>query len=32
MVSPRRTTRYTITVIGPGGRTRASITIRVRLR
>ncbi len=32
MVSPRRTTRYTITVIGPGGRARDSITIRVRLR
>jgi len=31
-VSPRRTTQYTITVTGPGGRARDSITIRVRLR
>ncbi len=31
-ITPTRTTQYTITVIGPGGRTRASITIRVRLR
>jgi len=31
-VSPRRTTRYTISVTGPGGRARDSTRIRVRRR